>query len=131
MIEDSIFTKIIKGEIPCHKVYEDKTTIAIIPLHPIAIAEVLVIPKKQIDRFFELPDKDYQDLMTVVKKVAARMQKVFNTKRVGLQTIGLHIAHCHIHVVAFNTYEEYLEVADESLSVDHERLAKIARKLAF
>jgi histidine triad (HIT) family protein len=130
-MEDSVFTKIIKHELPCHKVYEDDFTIAIIPLYPIALGHVLVISKIQVDQFFDLEDMDYTALMNTVKKVSRRMKQVLQTDRIGLQVIGLEVPHCHIHVVAFNTLEEYKQEADETKPVDHQKLAVMASRLAF
>jgi histidine triad (HIT) family protein len=130
-MEDSVFTKIIKKELPCHKVYEDDWTIAIIPLYPIALGHVLVIPKVQVDQFYDLDEKDYIALMETVKKVSRRMKQVLQTERIGLQVIGLDVPHCHIHVVAFNTIEEYKQAADESQPVDDQKLADMASRLAF
>jgi histidine triad (HIT) family protein len=130
-MQDSIFTKIIKKELPCHKVYEDEFTIAIIPLYPIAVAHVLVIPKVQVDEFYNLDPKNYLALMSTVKKVARRMSQVFQAKRVGLQVVGLDVPHCHVHIIAFNSIDEYKEYPDESLPVDHEKLAEMASRLAF
>ena len=128
---DSVFTKIINKQLPCHKVYEDDYTIAIIPLYPIALGHVLVIPKIQVDQFFELDDKYYQALMSTVKKVAKRMKEVIKTDRIGLQVVGLDVPHCHVHVVAFNTIEEYKQAPDETVPVDHQKLAEMASRLAF
>ncbi len=129
--EDSVFTKIIKGEIPSHKVYEDEKTIVFVPLHPIAKGQVLVVPKIQVDQFFDLPDDYYQALMATVKKVAQHMKQVLGTTRVGLKVVGLDVPHVHIHVVAFDTIEEYNETPDESGEVDHSALAALAKTLAF
>ena len=131
LMQASVFTKIINKQLPCHKVYEDDLTIAIIPLHPIALGHVLVISKIQVDQFFDLDDKNYQALMSTVKKVATRMKQVLKTERVGLQVIGLDVPHCHIHVVAFNTIEEYKQPADETVPVDNQKLAEMASRLAF
>jgi histidine triad (HIT) family protein len=131
MVEDSVFTKIIKNELPAHKVYEDELTIAFLPLYPIAVAHVLVVPKLQVDSFYDLPDKDYQALMNSVKKVAKRMREVVEAKRVGLRVEGLDVPHAHVHVLAFNNAAEFNEVSDPSTPVDHNKLAQMADKLAF
>ncbi len=131
MAEDSVFTKIIKGELPGHKVYEDDKTIVIVPLHPIAKAHVLAIPKVQVDQFFELPDDDYHALMATVKKTAAHMNAVMQTKRIGLQVVGVDVPHVHIHIIAFDDVAEYREIPDESQEPDHEKLAAMAKRLAF
>jgi histidine triad (HIT) family protein len=130
-MSDSVFTKIIKGEIPAHKVYEDDNTIAIVPLHTIAKGHVLVIPKVQVDQFIDLNDDDYQALMATVKKVGRRMREVLNPKRIGLQVIGTDVPHVHVHVIAFDTSSEYYERSDESKEPDQTKLAEMAQKLAF
>lgn len=130
-MEDSIFTKIIRGEIPCHKVYEDETTIAFLPLHMVGKGHVLVVPKLQVDQFFELPDSNYHALMTSVKKVAKHMRDVLQTKRIGIQVVGLDVPHVHYHVIAFDTIEEFREIVDESQEPDHTTLAAMAKRLAF
>lgn len=130
-MEDSVFTKIIQGELPAQKVYEDELTIAIIPLHPIAKAHVLVIPKKQVDQFIDLPDEDYQAVMSTVKKVGQRINTVIQPVRVGLQVVGLDVPHVHVHVIAFDTLAEFREQPDESQPPDMERNAALAKSLAF
>ena len=130
-MEDSVFSKIIKKELPCHKVYEDEMTIAIIPIYPVAVGHVLVIPKVQVDEFYNLDTKYYLALMSTVKKVARRMNQVLQTKRIGLQVIGLDVPHCHVHVIAFNTLEEYKQTPDDSQAIDHQKLAAMASRLAF
>lgn len=128
-MEDSIFTKIIKGEIPSHKVYEDERTIAFLPLRPIAKGHVLVVPKAQIDQFFDLPSPDYEALMATVQKIAKHMQAVLGTKRVGLQVVGLDVPHAHIHVVAFDTADEYYERHDQLPPLEPAELQALADKL--
>lgn len=129
MAEKSVFTKIIEGEIPSHKVYEDDKTIAIIPLSPIAVGHVLVIPKIQVDQFYDLEDEDYRATMATVKKIAKRMKQVLQTKRIGLQVVGLDVPHVHIHVIAFDTLEQFHEVEDMSSAPNHNKLEEIAIKL--
>jgi diadenosine tetraphosphate (Ap4A) HIT family hydrolase len=80
---DTIFTKIIKGEVPSYKVYQDDKTIAFIPLHIIGKATVLVVPTAQVDAFMDLSNADYQALMGTVKKVARRMRDVYKTKELA------------------------------------------------
>lgn len=128
---DSIFTKMIKGEIPSYKVYEDDLTIAIIPLHILALAHVLVIPKKQVDQFFDLPGPDYQALMLTVQKVAKRMNNIIKPKRIGLKVEGLDVPHAHIHVLAFDNLEQYHENEDINAPVDDNFREELSKKLAF
>jgi|AntRauTorckE6833_2_1112554.scaffolds.fasta_scaffold00492_22 histidine triad (HIT) family protein len=130
-MEDSVFTKIIKGDLPANKVYEDDKTIAIIPLYPIALAHVLVIPKTQVDHFIDLSDDDYQAVMATVKKVGQRINEKIHPKRVGLKVEGLEVPHTHVHVVGFDTISQYREQPDQSLPPDAEKQAELAKLLAF
>jgi len=118
IMEDSVFTKIIRGELPSYKLYEDAKTIVIIPLHPVAKAHVLAIPKLQVSSFYELPDEEYQALMATVKKTAAHIKNIIPAKRVGIQAVGLDVPHAHIHVIAFDTIQEFHEEPDESAPAD-------------
>lgn len=129
MSQDSVFTKIIKGEIPSHKIYEDDKTLAFLPLHPIARGHVLVVPKVQVDQFYDLNPEDYQALMATVQKVAHHMKAVLGTERVGLQVVGLDVPHAHVHVIAFNTMEEFREKEDQTKEPDHNALQGMAQQL--
>jgi histidine triad (HIT) family protein len=127
---DSIFTKIIKGEIPSHKVYEDDKTLAFMEIRPIQPGHVLVITKRQL-HIWDLPDEDYQALMKTVKKIADRISEVLQPKHIGLQVVGVHIPdHAHVHVFPFNNMAEYRRVPDSD-EPDHAALAEMAKKLAF
>lgn len=128
-MEESVFTKIIKGELPSHKVYEDDKTVALMPLHPVAKGHVLVVPKAQVDNFYDLEDADYQALMKTVKQTAKRMKEVLGTKRVGLQVVGLDVPHAHVHVIAFDTLDEFREVEDKTAAPDHNALESMAERL--
>lgn len=130
-MQDSVFTKIIKGELPSNKLYEDDKTIVIVPLHPIAKGHLLAIPKIQVDHFMDLPDEDYQALMATVKKIAKHMKAVLQTKRVGLQVVGLDVPHTHVHIIAFDTIEEFREHPDESSPPDSAKIQALADKLAL
>src|ERR1035441_9554415 len=83
MMADSIFTKIIKGEIPCHKIYEDDKTFAFLDIHPKQPGHVLVVPKQETDHIWDLPDEEYLAVMTTVKKVSLRIREVLKPSRVG------------------------------------------------
>ncbi len=128
---DSIFTKIIKGEIPCHKVYEDDRTLAFLDIHPVQPGMVLVISKKQIDHFMDLPDEDYRALMMTVKKVAGRLRQVFPDKRVGVQIEGFDVAHTHVKLIPISSGEEFRAKPDATTEADPRILAEMAVKLRF
>jgi histidine triad (HIT) family protein len=130
-MQDSIYTKIIKGEIPCHKIYEDDLTLAFLDIHPKTPGHVLVVPKKQIDHIWDLDDEDYKAIMNAVRKVGIRIRKVLAPKRVGIQVEGIGVPHVHVHVFPFNSTDEFFHQADLTAEPDHEALAEMAKKLAF
>lgn len=127
---DSIFTKIIKGEIPCHKVYEDDKTFVFLDIHPIQPGQVLVVPKKQVGFVWDLDDETYQALMSTVQKIGRRIREVFPDKdRIGVMIEGLDEgSHAHVKIFPFTTAEEYRHIPSDG-EPDHEALAKIAEKL--
>lgn len=128
---DSIFTKIIKGEIPCYKIYEDDKTIAFLDIHPVQPGHALIVPKKQINEFQNLPDEDYKALFAAVKKVSKQLKHVLGVRRIGLQVIGIDVPHAHVHLIPFDTVQEFRAIADMSADPDHAALADMAKKLAF
>lgn len=131
-MQDSIFTKIVKGEIPCHKVHEDELTLAFMDIHPVAEGHVLVISKKQVEFVWDLPDNDYQAVMATVKKVALKQREVFGKPYVGEMVVGTDVPHAHVHVVPFVETKELKRALDPlDTEPDHEQLAAIAAKLAF
>ncbi len=127
---DTIFTKIIKGEIPCHKIYEDDKNLAFLDINPTQPGHTLVIPKKQIEFVWDLPENDYQALMAACQKVAKRLREVLRVKYVGVKVIGEEVPHAHVHLVPFNETSEYF-ARRPALGVDQDSLAKMAQKLAF
>ncbi|HEX5797785.1 MAG TPA: HIT domain-containing protein [Candidatus Saccharimonadales bacterium] len=130
-MEDSIFTKIVKGEIPCHKVYEDESTLAFLDIHPKTAGHTLVIPKKQVEFVWDLEDGDYKAVMATAKKVAKRIKSILKAPYVGEIVFGTDVQHAHVHIFPFATSEEFRRVPDMSAEPDHEALAKIAKELAF
>lgn len=130
-MSESIFTKIIGGEIPYHKVYEDSKTLAFLDINPTQPGHTLVIPKTEIEQLWDLPDTDYQALMAASKKVANRLKKVLNARWVGVKVIGTDVPHAHIHLIPFNSAEEYYNRRPASSEPNHEALAEMAEKLRF
>ncbi len=132
-MDDSIFTKIIKGKIPCHKIYEDEHTFAFLDIHPIQPGHVLVVPKKQVGFIWDLEPADYQALMSTVQKIGRRIREVMpEQERVGLMVEGLDVTdHAHVKVFPFSTPEQYRNAPDMVKEPDHGALAEIAKKLAF
>lgn len=131
-MEDSLFTKIIKGEIPCHKVYEDDKTLAFMDIYPIQTGAVLVVPKTQVDHFFDVPTEEYIAMMYTVRKVAQRMKQVFpEAKRIGVIIEGFEVPHTHVKLVPITSGTDLRQLPDTSKEPDHEVLEALAQKLAF
>ena len=129
-MEDSLFTKIIKGEIPAHKIYEDESTLAFLDLFPIVKGHTLVIPKTQVENIWDLPDSDYAAVMATVKKVALRLDKVLSPAKVGLKVMGTDVPHAHVHIIPFNDPEEFHTKVNHN-ETDHSELERLSKELAF
>lgn len=129
-MQDSIFTKIIRGEIPCHKVYEDDKVIAFLDIHPKQPGHTLVIPKQQTDLIWDLDDETYQYLWATAQKIAQHIGPLLG-RRIGVQVEGVGVPHAHIHLVPFETTDEFLSHVDMNAEPDHTALAEMAAKLAF
>jgi histidine triad (HIT) family protein len=132
MNKPSLFTKIISGEIPSHKVYEDSHTLAFLDIHPTVEGHVLVVPKLEVEFVWDLPDEDYHALMSTVKKVAHRLKDILGKKYVGEMIVGTDVPHAHVHVQAFNeTHELKRTLEGSQAEPDHVALATMAEKLRF
>jgi histidine triad (HIT) family protein len=127
-MQDSIFTKIIRGEIPCHKIYEDKLTLAFLTINPIQPGHTLVIPKRQVNHLWDLELEDYYAVMDTSKKVALHIRKILQPKRVAMQVAGVEVPHAHVHLFPFNTLEEFHAHASKE-EPDHTALAVMAERL--
>lgn len=99
MPEPSIFTKIIRGETPCHKVYEDDRVIAFLTISPVTDGHTLVVPKKQVDQVWDLDNDEYTYLWATAQKVALHLREVLNVDRVGVVVKGFEVPHVHIHLI--------------------------------
>ena len=130
-MEDSIYTKIIKGEVPCHKIYEDSDTLAFLDIYPVQPGHTLVIPKKQIEFVWDLPDDLYQAVMLTSKKVALRIREVMPQTYVHQRVVGTDVPHAHIHLIPFNETSELRREPNMSGEPDNEALAAVAEKLKF
>jgi histidine triad (HIT) family protein len=128
---DSIFTKIIKGEIPCHKVYEDDRVIVFLDIHPINPGHVLLVPKKQVEDLWDLSDDDYYYLWSVAKHLAGHIQKTLKPPRVGVIVEGFGVPHAHIHLIPLNEGNDIKKHQDLDTEPDHQALADLAKKLSL
>lgn len=128
-MEDTVFTKIIKGEIPSYKIYEDEKTYAFLDIHPLTEGHVLVVPKQQVEFIWDLQGEDYQALMATVQKVGAHIREVLDAPYVGVEVIGVDVPHAHVHVVPFTTTKDLHRSAPASSEPDHAALEKVAEKI--
>jgi histidine triad (HIT) family protein len=124
----TLFTKIVNGEIPCHKVAENEKFLAFLDIMPLTKGHVLVIPKIEVDYIFDLEDDLLADMMLFSKKVAAQIKSVFPCKKVGVTVIGLEVPHAHIHLIPINTMND-MNFASEKLTLSSEELTDIASRL--
>ena len=99
----SVFSLIVAGEIPCYKVAEDETHPAFLDINPVAPGHTLVIPKREVNYLFDLPDEEYVALELFAKRVARAIDAAMPCKRVAEAVIGLEVPHAHIHLVPINT----------------------------
>ena len=128
---NSIFTKIIRGEIPAQKIYEDDSTLAFLDIHPIVPGHTLVIPKLEVEFIWDLTDEDYKVLMDTVKKLGAHLRSVLGVPYVGIKVEGTGVPHVHVHLIPFSTPAEFNKVGDQTAEPDFAALDAMAKKLAF
>jgi histidine triad (HIT) family protein len=102
----SIFTKIVAGEIPCYRIFEDENYLAFLDVNPNAKGHTLCIPKQEINKLFEIEDQAYLGLMAFAKKVAVALEKTVPCKRIGMAAIGLEVPHAHVHLIPLNEMDE-------------------------
>lgn len=124
----SIFTKIVKGEIPAHKVAETDEFLAFLDVNPLVEGHVLVIPKKEIDYIFDIDEETYTGLMRFARQVAGGIKKAIPCKRVGVAVIGLEVPHAHVHLVPLNQMND-INFSQPKQHPAPEELAATARKI--
>lgn len=124
----SIFTRIIRREIPAHIVAEDENYLAFLDILPLARGHTLVIPKKEVDYVFDLDDETLSGLHIFSKKVAQAIRKAIDCKRVGVAVLGMEVPHAHIHLVPMNSMSD-INFSNTKLKLSSEELAGIAAKI--
>ncbi|HRB73080.1 HIT family protein [Flavobacterium sp. WV_118_3] len=102
----SIFTKIINGEIPCHKVAEDDNFLAFLDINPNAKGHTLCIPKTEINKIFDMEEEHYLELMRFSRKVAKALEKTVACKRIGMAVVGLEVPHVHVHLIPLQDMDD-------------------------
>lgn len=124
----SIFTKIIRGEIPSYKIAEDANYFAFLDINPLAKGHTLVIPKKEVDYIFDVDDDTLEGMMVFAKKVAKGIRQVVPCKRIGIAVLGLDVPHAHIHLIPINTGTD-IEFSKPKLKLTPEEFKLIAAKI--
>jgi histidine triad (HIT) family protein len=122
----TLFSKIISGEIPSYKIAENDDFLAFLDIMPLAIGHTLVIPKKEIDYIYDLPDNLLAQLIIFSKEVAKKIEKVIDCERIGISVIGLEVPHAHIHLIPMNTVSD-MNFSKEKLKLSNEEFARIAK----
>lgn len=124
----SLFTKIIRGEIPCHKVAEDADNFAFMEIAPLKPGHVLAIPKAEVDAFYDLSDEQLKSLMTFAKKVARAIKEAVPCEKVGTIVYGLEVRHAHVHLVPVDGTKGELDFSTKKRATDEE-LSSMAAKI--
>lgn len=114
----SIFTKIVNGEIPCYKIVEDENYLAFLDVNPNVKGHTLCIPKKEINKIFDMDENLYLGLMNFSRNVAKALEKAIDCKRVGIAVIGLEVSHAHVHLIPLNDMDDMRFVKKVKLSDD-------------
>ena len=123
----TLFSKIIAGEIPAHKILEDDRYLAFLDLRPVNPGHTLVIPKQEIDYIFDIEDELLRDLMVFAKKVARAIGKAFPCKKVGVMVAGIEVPHAHVHLIPIHSVSD-LSFA-RAKTATPEKLASAAQKI--
>ena len=121
----SIFSKIIAGEIPCHKIYEDGGHIAFLDIQPLVMGHVLCVPKKEVDYMFDLEPEALASLWKFAQPIAHALKLAITCKRIGTAVIGLEVPHCHVHLVPLQQVGD-INFSKEKLHPSQEQLAQTA-----
>lgn len=124
----SIFTRIIRGEIPCYKIAEDDRFLAFLDINPLAKGHTLVVPKVEVDYLFDLDDVLLGDMMKFSKKVSLAIDRTMDCKRVGVAVLGLEVPHAHIHLCPINGLYD-IEFSRPKLTLSREEFEEIAEKI--
>ncbi len=126
----SIFTRIIRGEIPCYKVAEDDKYFAFLDINPLAKGHTLVIPKTEVDYLFDLDDETLSGLTLFAKRIAQRIKDYTHCKKVAMVVLGLEVPHAHIHLIPMNS-EADVDFRREKLKLSEEEFKTIARSISL
>jgi len=120
----TIFSKIIAGEIPSYKIAENEKFFAFLDIFPLREGHVLVVPKTEIDKFFDLPDEFLSEMLLFAKPIAKAIERSFNCNRCGIEVVGLEVPHAHMHLIPINSAND-LNFTKEKLKMSPEQMRKV------
>ncbi len=123
----SLFTKIVRGEVPAYKIAEDSQFLAFLDVNPNAKGHTLCIPKKEVNKIFDLDEEVYQELMRFSRKVAIALEKTVDCKRVGMAVVGLEVPHVHVHLIPLNSMSDM--DFSKSVKMEDEEFKKLAESI--
>lgn len=124
----SIFTRIMNGEIPCHKIAEDDRYFAFLDIMPLAPGHVLVVPKQEIDYIFDIDDDLLAGMLPFAKRIAVALEKAVPCERIGVSVIGLEVPHAHIHLLPLRTMDD-INFSRPKMKMSQEELSAIAERI--
>ncbi len=124
----TLFTKLIKGELPAHVLLEDDQYFSFLDIHPMARGHALVVPKREEDYFFDLREDELSGMLPFAKKVAAGIEQVVDCKRVGLAVLGLEVPHAHLHLIPINKISD-IQFGKESIKMTEDELSELASEI--
>ncbi|MCQ2067124.1 MAG: HIT family protein [Bacteroidaceae bacterium] len=125
----TIFSRIIKGEIPCYKIAENEHCFAFLDINPMVKGHVLVIPKREVDYLFDLPDDELAELQLFAKRIAVAQKKVIPCQRVGQAVLGMEVPHAHIHLIPMQSEKDML-FSNPKLSLSEDEFRQIAAAIS-
>ncbi|MFN2422319.1 MAG: HIT family protein [Cryomorphaceae bacterium] len=123
-----LFMRIVNGEIPCHKIAENDDFLAFLDINPLRKGHTLVIPKKEIDYIFDLPDDTLGKMMIFAAEVARKIEKVIPCQRIGVSVIGLEVPHAHVHLIPMDAVSD-MNFSRPKLSIPEDEMAAIAESI--
>ena len=124
----TIFTKIINGEIPSYKIAENDLFYAFLDINPLVEGHTLIIPKKEVDKFFDMPSDYLKEILTFAKPIADAIEKSFDCNRCGLSVVGIEVPHAHMHLVPLNSADD-LNFTRKKLTLSEEKMKEIREKI--
>jgi len=124
----TIFSKIIAGEIPSYRIAENEKFFAFLDIFPLREGHVLVVPKTEVDKFFDLPDEFLSEMLLFAKPIAKAIERSFNCDRCGIEVVGLEVPHAHMHLIPINSAND-LNFTKDKLKMTPEQMKKVQEKI--